>query len=757
MSFLSWLRNLSIFHNGRLTQNSRRRGSNHRSAVRCRLALEILEDRTTPSTLPGLGFSTFLDNSNGAQASAVAVDGAGNTYVAGGYNGGGAFVTVLHPDGSLAYSKVLNGRNGAAGLAIAVDGAGDAYVYGETQSTDFPTLNGYQTTFGNTTIEGFLTKLDPNGGILYSTFVNGAYSAGYPQVGGVAVDNAGDAYVANYYGVVSKIDTNLSGAASLVSSTNVNGTVRGIAVDSSGAAYVTGNAKTGFTTSPGAFMTSGASFVTKLSADGSSIVYSTYINSGTPTAYAIAVDGAGNAAVTGSTGGAANTVPTSPGAYQPTQMPAAGAFVTELNAMGSGLVYSTYLGAGGDHGYGVATDGTGHIFVTGNTGNNIPTKNAIQTIMSGPGDAFVTEFDPTQSGQASLLYSTFLGGSTVETGYGIAVDGADNIYVAGQTNSSDLPTANAYQPTYSGSPSGFVTKILNPPATIGTTVTLAAAPNPITAGQPLTLTATVTPQIPGSGVPSGTATFYCGINAIGSASVASTGTATFVYTPPAGGTYSFDAIYLGTSVFGERSSAAVAEVVNGSQPDTIALRSSTSSPVFGQSVTLTATVKATSGTTAPTGYVTFMDGSFVLGAGSVNSSGVATCSSSALSVGGHTITAVYAGDSTFAAITSAALSQKVNQDATKTTLATSLSSAPLGQPVTFTATVNPASPGAGTPTGTVTFMDGNTVLATVALVNGKATFTTSTLTQGKHTITADYDGDIDFLASPLASLTETIK
>jgi Bacterial Ig-like domain (group 3)/Beta-propeller repeat len=733
MSFLSWLRNLSIFHHGRQTQSSRRFGSNHRSAVRCRLALEVLEDRTTPSTLPGLGFSTFLDNSNGAQASAVAVDGAGNTYVTGTNYNQGVFVTVLHPDGSLDYSKVLGGSNGAYGLAIAVDSAGDAYVFGETQSPNFPTLNGYQNTFGNASTDSFLTKLDPNGNILYSTFVTGDGPA-QPDSCGVAVDNAGNAYVGNYSRFVTKINTNLSGPASLVYSTNVHGLVRGIAVDSSGAAYVMGVPQTGFTTTPGAYMTSGSSFVTKLSADGSSIIYSTYLNTGAANAWAIAVDGAGNASVTGQD---------------------RDAFVKELNATGSGLVYSTHFGPTAI-GYGIATDSAGHIFVTGEAYGSFPTKNAIQPTAQGQ-DAFVMEFDPIQTGDASLLYSTLLGGSVGETGYGIAVDGSDNIYVAGKTNSSDFPTANASQSTYTGSPSGFVTKILTPLATIGTTVTLAAAPNPITAGQPLTLTAAVAPQVPGSGVPSGTVTFYSGINAIGSVAVDSSGTATFIYTPPSGGTYSFDAIYSGSTVFGERSSAAVTEVVNGSQADTIALKSSGNSTVFGQSVTLTATVKATSGATVPTGYVTFMDGSTVLGTGSLNSSGVATFSSSALSVGNHTITAVYSGDSTFAAITSAVLSQKVNQDATKTTLATSLSSAPLGQPVTFTATVNPASPGAGTPTGTVTFMDGNTVLGTVALVNGKATFTTSTLTQGKHTITAVSNGDIDFLASPLAALTETIK
>jgi Bacterial Ig-like domain (group 3)/Beta-propeller repeat/Planctomycete extracellular len=793
MGLLSWLRNsISSDHSRRFHRNRPTR----KPAARCRLTLETLEDRTMPSTLTGLGFSTYLGNGLGENANAVAVDSAGNTYATGNILQSApstgthdhAFVAAFHPDGSLIYSTVLAGSSDDYGLGIAVDSAGNAYVAGATRSADFLTKNAFQSTYGGGTRDAFLTKLDPTGAVLYSTFLGGSGTEvvlpTIPHAMGVAVDDGGHAYVTSNTAstnfpttanavqpvytsgssFVTELDTNASGAASLVYSTYLqrSGT-QGIAIDGSGNAYVTGVALTGFKTTPGAFMTSGSGFVTKLNADGSAVVYSTYINA--ENAWAIAVDGAGNAAVTGAIFGAtAETLPTTAGAYQSAQGVSGDAFVTELNADGSGLVYSTFFGNSvQDAGYGIALDSVGHIFITGFTGyttssnaSDFPTKNATQPLPGGT-DAFVAEFEPTQSGEASLVYSSFLGGSDVEIGYGIAVDASGNISVAGKTQSSDFPTANAFQPNLSGSQAAFVTKIIAPPARIGTTVSLTTSANPTAAGQGLTLTAVVTSAVAGTGTPTGTVTFYSGPNAtvLGSAAIDSTGVATFTFTPVAGTDY-LRAVYSGSDVFGERNSSRLTEVVTGNQADTIALKSSTSSSVYSQSVTFTATVKAISGSVVPTGTVAFMDGNTVLGTASLTSSGVATYSTLSLSVGSHTITAVYAGDTTFATNTSAAVSQKVKQASTKTTLVSSHASSPFGQPVTFTATVNPVAPGSGTPTGTVTFMDGSTVLGTVTLINGKATFTTSTLTKGKHSITANYTGDIDFLASPLASLTETI-
>ena len=143
-------------------------------------------------------------------------------------------------------------------------------------------------------------------------------------------------------------------------------------------------------------------------------------------------------------------------------------------------------------------------------------------------------------------------------------------------------------------------------------------------------------------------------------------------------------------------------------PTTVAVASTASSASYGQQVTFTATVSAGSGT--PTSTVTFEDGSTVLGTGTLNSSGVATYTTGAfdLAVGTHSITAIYGGDTNYSGSTSSALSEVVDQDATTTSLSSSANPASYGQPVTFTATVSASAPGSGTPTGTVTFLDGST-------------------------------------------------
>jgi hypothetical protein len=189
---------------------------------------------------------------------------------------------------------------------------------------------------------------------------------------------------------------------------------------------------------------------------------------------------------------------------------------------------------------------------------------------------------------------------------------------------------------------------------------------------------------------------------------------------------------------------------------TTAVTSSANPATVGQSVTLTATVTPASGSN-PTGTVTFLDGTTSLCAGTV-SAGVATCTTSALIAGSHSITAVYPGDTNFSASTSAAITITVNPVAviaTTTTLTASATSAVSGTSLTFTATVSPAS-GTTTPAGTVTFADGTTTLGTVTLVAGGAAYTNSALAVGSHTITAAYSGATTFSASTSASLPVTI-
>ncbi len=187
------------------------------------------------------------------------------------------------------------------------------------------------------------------------------------------------------------------------------------------------------------------------------------------------------------------------------------------------------------------------------------------------------------------------------------------------------------------------------------------------------------------------------------------------------------------------------------------MTSSANPSVFGQSVTFTATVKAVApGSGTPTGTVSFLDGSTTLGTGTL-SGGTATFSISTLAVGAHAITVVYGGDTNFLTSPSGILTQTVKQAATTSSLSSSANSSVLGQAVTFTATIAPVSPGSGTPTGTVSFDDGSTVLGTVTLTNGTASFTTSSLAAGTHSIKAVYAGDTDFKASTSAVLKQVVQ
>ncbi|MET0591474.1 MAG: Ig-like domain-containing protein [Polyangiaceae bacterium] len=175
--------------------------------------------------------------------------------------------------------------------------------------------------------------------------------------------------------------------------------------------------------------------------------------------------------------------------------------------------------------------------------------------------------------------------------------------------------------------------------------------------------------------------------------------------------------------------------------------------VFGEVVTLQATVTA-SGLT-PTGTVNFMDGATLLGTATLDATGTAFLTTTALAIGARSITTVYSGDGSYPSATSAVTTHTVNAASTSTIVASSQNPQSTGQAVTFTATVTADPPGSGTPSGTVTFTDGATSLGTVTLSGGQASLTTSSLTVGGHTITAVYSGSAEFNSS-VATMTQVI-
>jgi len=392
-------------------------------------------------------------------------------------------------DPVLAYSTYLGGSSVDYGYGIAVDTFGSAYVTGETSSGNFPTTAGaFQTTPAGTS-NAFVAKLNPSGSALvYSTYLGGSDSDfGF----GISVDSSGHAYVtgltvsANFPTTAGAFQTSPSGelnafitklnpsGSALVYSTYLGGSsvgyAYGIAVDSSGHAYVIGNTQsTNFPTTGGAFQTTLAgdqnAFITELNTSGSAVVYSTYLGgSSFDQGYGIAVDSSGHAYVTGSTD--SPNFPTSTGALQASLAGYVNAFVTKLNPRGSALVYSTYLGGKlEDSGQDVAVDSAGHAYVTGTTdSSDFPTTaGAFQTSLAGAENAFITELNP---GGSALVYSTYLGGSSADYGYGIAVDTFGSAYVIGLASSANFPTtAGALQTSLTVSEDPFVTK-LNPDGT----------------------------------------------------------------------------------------------------------------------------------------------------------------------------------------------------------------------------------------------------------------------------------------------------
>jgi hypothetical protein len=287
-----------------------------------------------------------------------------------------------------------------------------------------------------------------------------------------------------------------------------------------------------------------------------------------------------------------------------------------------------------------------------------------------------------------------------------------------------------------------------------TTVAVAPSLNPAVVGQTVTLTATVRGPA-GSGAPTGTVVFTDGDVILGRGEVQADGTATFTTSFATAGGHAITASYSGDANFAA-SSQAFTEQVNAPAPaaTTTTLRASAATAVFGQDETLTATVTSPGG--VPTGTVTFLDGATVLGTEQLNAAGQAVLPVS-LGVGNHQLTAVYGGAAAFTGSTSTAAAVTVNPASTAVALTSSLNPAVTGQAVTFTATLSTVAPGAGTPTGTVTFKDGTVVLGTFPVgPGGTATFTTSFAVAGGHAITAVYNGDANFVGSSQA-LTEQVN
>lgn len=818
---------------------------------------------------PILSYLTYIGGSTNDFANAIAVDSSGSAYIVGttystdfpvnnaysatnphtiGSSGGQGtmFVSKFNPTGTaLVYSTYLGSTEYTYGNGIAVDSGGNAYVGGYTTYGTYPTTPGaFQSICGGYAVVpqgatsavrangcvgagqadagGVLTKLNPAGNALvYSTYLSGN---NFNSISAVAVDALGQAYVtgtsnancgpgpyypnaanpyvlscqswanfpittgsaqdstnqagptgSNSFAFLSKF--NATGTALLYSSILGNAVPTGsvanqpqgsaIAVDANGNAYIGGTANFTLYTTKGAYQAASPSnngvhgFVAKFDTVGQKIVYSTFVTTADGTSdnvAALAVDASGNAYVAGSTGSA---FPTTAGVFQPTTAGGNGTagFISKLNPTGSALVWSSFLGfapgsgpssGGNAYIYGLTLGPDGSVYVVGQTdGGGFPSVNSLFGVGGNTGFVSRISADGTK-----LLFSTPFGSSDGQFSvpYAVAVDASSNIYIVGKTNSSALPvTAGAFQQK-NNTPlnsnvyrTGFVGKIA-PTSTTTTALTLPTGT--VTAGQSVKLTAKVTGQTGSTGTPTGTVTFLGGTTTLGTGTLDATGKATYTAASLNATTYSITASYAGDTAFAGSVSSAQNLVVTPATPTVILTAPATA--LVGASVTLSVTVTGTGG--SPTGTVVFKDGATILS--TVNlASGAASYSTSALTVGTHSITASYSGDSIFAATTTAAQSVVVSLG-TATVSLTAPATALLGASVTLATTVT----GTGsTPTGTVTFKDGTATLSTATLAGGAASYSTTTLAAGAHSITVSYSGDSNFAAATSLASTVTIN
>jgi hypothetical protein len=451
---------------------------------------------------PTITYGSYLGGSGEDAARDVAVDAAGNIYVVGhtdsvdfptqgAYqpgNAGGfdAFITKLDPTGSsLLYSTYIGGDNDDRARGVAVSAGGSVYVSGSTNSLDFPLVNAIQSTFGGGDADAFALVLNPSGSALaYSTYLGGAEEdRGYDT----SVDLAGNAYLTgptwstnfpthnpmqSYCGGTTYPDGFVAKFAAsgpgLVYSTYLCGgdDDRGIAIaaDAAGNAYVAGHTNSEDFPIRNAYQPQYRgyqdAFVAKLDPQGAGLVYSTYLG-GTvdEAAWAIVLDAQGSAYVSGFT-----RSPDFP-LVNPLQPRAGGdddAWLARLTPAGSGLVFSTFLGGNGhDFGQAVAVDAQGSVAIAGRTGStDFPTRNPVQAQRLGSSDAFLARLDGTG---LTLYYSTYLGGSHLDDGWGVALDGAGSALVVGSSLSGDFPQVDPYQGKNAGGWDGFVARVASEP------------------------------------------------------------------------------------------------------------------------------------------------------------------------------------------------------------------------------------------------------------------------------------------------------
>jgi uncharacterized protein (DUF58 family) len=385
------------------------------------------------------------------------------------------------------------------------------------------------------------------------------------------------------------------------------------------------------------------------------------------------------------------------------------------------------------------------------------------TLSRSPASQTVIQGNPTSYGVTINPTNGFAGQVTLSvTGLPTGAGGSFSPNPATTTSTLSVTTiattpAGTYTLTITGVSGGLthtatVTLVVAASGTKqATTTALSSSLNPSFVGQAVTFTATVTSAA--GGTPTGTVTFKQGSTVLGTGTLSS-GQATFTTSSLAAGTKNYTAAYGGDANYKTSTSTALSQTVN-KRATTTTVTSSLNPSTYGQTVVFAATVSSTAGAPPDGETVTFKRGTTTIGTGTL-SGGIATFSTNALTAGAPSITAQYAADSAFLGSTSAALTQTVSKAATTASLVSAPNPSPVGQLVTFTATLT-SSTGA-IPTGSVSFKQGGTTLGTGTLnATGTATFSTSTLTAGSHVINAVYAATTNFSGSTSTSVTQVVQ
>lgn len=370
-------------------------------------------------------FSTFLGGTQDDEAAGIAVDNAQNIYVTGvtfspnfpvknayqsalkGTKNG--FVTKFNSQGSIVFSTYLGGSASNNPSGIAVDKFGNSYIVGYTTSNDFPVKNAWNKTYGGGS-DGFVTKFDPQGYLIFSTFIGGSLD---DLLYSVAVDNnqtifaSGESYSKNFP-QINSIQP-LKGTANAV--------------------YV------------------------KMNATGSLIFSTLYGGSSFEAGYNLAIDKNDNVVITGVT--TSSDLPLK-NAFQSNYNGTEDVFVTKFSSSNT-VVFSTYLGGNNsDFAHGASFDSAGNIYIDGITYSNNFYVSTDAYQKTNPGVSmeyvFLTKFSPT----GSVLYSSYFGGTNTESAYGLSVDSNNNVFLGISTYSTDMPTKNAYYPTEFGDKDVFI-------------------------------------------------------------------------------------------------------------------------------------------------------------------------------------------------------------------------------------------------------------------------------------------------------------